>query len=49
MDYEPLLADSGFPASHRNSMVSVVTFLLLIGTLTFMAAKWFAQSQSCQE
>lgn len=39
MDYEPLLTDSGFPAPHQNPMMSVVIFLLLMGTLTFMATK----------
>lgn len=32
MDYEPLLADSGFPHPHQNPIISVVIFLLLMGT-----------------
>lgn len=38
MYYKPLLTDSGFQHPHQNHMMSV-TFLLLMGFLTFMVAK----------
>lgn len=36
MQYDPLLTDSDVLKPHQNTMMWVVIFLLLMGTLTFM-------------